>query len=101
MTDTCEKVKIADRNQIPQKSNAETSAWKYFNTYERIDMKRRQKDILKDEILSIAVRIAKAREAKKNMKYNVNTGNLEGTWKVPDVENVGRTMEEGARYYRV
>lgn len=101
MNDTSEMSKIRDENRKPQKSNAETGAWKYFNSYEKTDMKRWQKDILKDEILSIAVRIAKAREAKKNMNYNVDTGILEGTWKVPDVENIGRTMEEGARYYRL
>jgi hypothetical protein len=64
-------------------------------------MKKRQKDLLKDEILSIAVRIAKAREAKKNMNYNTESGILEGTWKVPEVENMGRHFDEGARYYRI
>ena len=101
MNDTCDDIKIPDRNQNLQKSNAETGAWKYFNTYEKVDMKKRQKDVLKDEILSIAVRIAKAREAKKNMKYNAETGVLEGTWKVPEVENMNRHFEEGARYYRL
>lgn len=35
------------------------------------------------------------------MNYNVDAGILEGTWKVPDVENIGRQMEEGSRFYRL
>jgi hypothetical protein len=35
------------------------------------------------------------------MNYNSESGLLEGTWKVPDVENMGRFYEEGSRYFRL
>jgi hypothetical protein len=57
--------------------------------------------MLKDEILSIAMRIAKAREAKKNMTYNADAGILEGNWKVPEIESFNRNFEEDARYFRI
>jgi hypothetical protein len=57
--------------------------------------------MLKDEILSIAMRIAKAREAKKNMTYNADAGILEGNWKVPEIEAFNRNFEEDARYFRI
>lgn len=84
-----------------RKTNGETSGWKFFNSFEKQDMKKKQKEVLKDEILSIAMRIAKAREAKKNMAYNADTGTLEGTWKVPEVEAMNRHFEEGNRYFRL
>jgi hypothetical protein len=47
------------------------------------------------------MRIAKAREAKKNMSYNAENGTLEGNWRVPEIEAMNRHYEEGARYFRL
>lgn len=52
------------------------SQWKSFNNYERKDHKFNQKEHLKDEINNIAMRIVKAREAKNNMVYNIETGKM-------------------------
>ena len=75
--------------------------WKSFNNYEKKDMQYDQKSMLKDEITDLAIRIVKAREAKENMEVSLETGNLVGAWKVPEVELVHRGFAEGNRYYDV
>jgi len=57
--------------------------------------------MLKDEITNIASRIVRAREAKNNMTVSLETGNLVGAWRVPDVELINKTVTEGNRFYNV
>ena len=73
--------------------------WKMHNNYERKDHFFKTKEVLKDEITNIAMRIVKAREAKSNMVYNHETGKLHGTWKVPEVELMTKNTDESNRYY--
>ena len=73
--------------------------WKMHNNYERKDHFFKTKEVLKDEITNIAMRIVKAREAKSNMVYNHDTGKLHGTWKVPEVELMTKNTDESNRYY--
>ena len=73
--------------------------WKFYNSYEQMDHQQKSKELLRDEINNITLKIVKAREAKSNMKYNPDTGKLEGTWKVPEVESISRKFNEGVRYY--
>lgn len=35
------------------------------------------------------------------MKYNPDTGALEGTWRVPEIEGMNRRFEEDARFYNL
>jgi len=42
--------------------------WKSFNSYEKRDQHKDNKDMLRDEINNIALRIVKAREAKKQLQ---------------------------------
>jgi len=60
--------------------------WKSFNNYEKKDNRFKQRELLKDEINSIAARIVKAREASSNMVYSVDTGKLQQNWKSSNVE---------------
>jgi protein tyrosine phosphatase len=57
--------------------------------------------MLKDEITNIAMRIVKAREAKTNMTFSEETGTLQGTWKVGEVELMNKGFNEANRYYNV
>jgi hypothetical protein len=59
------------------------------------------KDLLKDEINNIALKIVKVRETKNNMRYNPDTGKLEGAWKVPEVESMNRKYNECERFYNI
>ena len=51
--------------------------WKSFNSYEKKDNRFKQREMLKDEINSIAARIIKAREASNNMVFSVDTGKMQ------------------------
>ena len=77
-----------------RKTNGDTSGWKFFNSFEKKDLRHKTREILKDEINNIALRIAKAREVKESMSQN-------GTWRVPgDVEANARVIDEGSRFFR-
>lgn len=41
MNDTCEQTKISDQNITAHKTNADTSGWKFFNSFEKKDMKKK------------------------------------------------------------
>ena len=45
--------------------------WKSFNSYEKVDQHKHNKDLLRDEINNIAMRIVKAREAKKQLQIQI------------------------------
>lgn len=75
------------------------SQWKTFNNFERKDHKFNQKEQLKDEINNIAMRIVKAREAKNNMVYSIETGKMNGAWKVPEVEHMNKGLIEANRFF--
>jgi len=60
-------IKLKTDKKIDYKSNPEMLQWKSFNQYEKVDQHRHNKDMLRDEINNIALRIAKAREAKKQL----------------------------------
>ena len=45
--------------------------WKAFNSYEKVDQQSHNKDLLRDEINNIALRIVKAREAKKQLQKQI------------------------------
>ena len=47
------------------------SQWKSFNSYEKVDQHRNNKELLRDEINNIALRIVKAREAKKQLQIHI------------------------------
>ena len=55
--------------------------------------------MLRDEINNIALRIVKVREAKNNMKYNTESGSVDGAWRVPKIESMDRKFGEEARYF--
>ena len=81
MIDSCDQV----GKDIASKSYAETNGeWKNFNSFEQRDQKFRSKEVLKDEINNIAMRIVKAREAQMSMTYHPDL--TSGSFKVPDVE---------------
>ena len=65
--DTCDMIKIKTDKKDEYKTNPEMMQWKSFNNYEQVDQQRHNKDMLRDEINNIALRIAKAREAKKQL----------------------------------
>jgi hypothetical protein len=73
---------------------AEEQRWKCYNSFERKDNAFKQKEVLKDEINNIAMRIVKAREAKQQ-----NCAFTDSQWKVPDVEMISKTITEGNRFY--
>ena len=81
MIDSCDQV----GKNVASKSYAETNGeWKNFNSFEQRDQKFRSKEVLKDEINNIAMRIVKAREAQMSMTYHQDL--TSGSFKVPDVE---------------
>ena len=80
-------------------NTADDNAWKFFNNYERQNIKRTQKDLLRDEINNLALKIVKVREAKNNMKYNQDAGMMEGSWRVPQVEKMDKRFSEHYRYF--
>jgi hypothetical protein len=55
--------------------------------------------MLRDEINNIALRIVKAREAKNNLRYNPDSGKIEGNWRVPTLEKVERAFTEQSRFF--
>jgi len=59
------------------------------------------KDLLKDEINNIALKLVKVREAKNTMRYNPDSGQLEGSWRVPEVESMNRKYNEGTRFFGI
>ena len=65
--DTCDMIKIKTDKKDDYKTNPEMLQWKSFNNYDQVDQQRHNKDMLRDEINNIALRIAKAREAKKQL----------------------------------
>lgn len=56
---------------------------------------------MRDEINNIALRIVKIREAKNNMRYNPDTGLLEGDWKPKAVETLERKHNEANRFFKL
>ena len=84
------------RQTHPQLSN-----WKFYNSYERQDPHRKNKDLLRDEINNIALRIVKVREAKNSMKFNPQTRLHEGAWRVPDVEAMDKKFNEATRFFKL
>ena len=65
--DTCDLIKVKTDKNDAYKTNQEMMQWKSFNNYDQVDQKTHNKDMLRDEINNIALRIAKAREAKKQL----------------------------------
>ena len=49
--------------------------------------------------MTLALKLSKAREDTKNMTYNHNLQKMTGCWKVPEVESMNRTFNEGTRFY--
>ena len=72
----------------------EEQKWKSFNNFEKNDHKATKKQMLKDEITNIAMRIVKAREAQENLSFCEETGKLHGTWKVGEVEMMNKGFGE-------
>ncbi len=69
--DTCDLIKLKTDKKDGYKTNADMSQWKSFNSYEKVDQHRNNKDLLRDEINNIALRIVKAREAKKQLQIHL------------------------------
>jgi hypothetical protein len=67
LNDTQGLVKTEEPPNNGRISNQQNSQWKFFNSFEKNDLKTRTREILKDEINNIAFRIAKAREMKEQM----------------------------------
>ena len=92
LNDAQELVKPAPTINNAYQSNAQKSEWKFFNSYETQDYQLKTREMLKDEINNIALRIARAREVKNKMS--------QGAWLVPEIESNARVIDEGARFHR-
>lgn len=68
LIDSCDAVRNQQKSAIFQSENL-AGEWKQFNNFEQKDAKFKKKEILKDEIQNIAMRIVRAREAQMNMTY--------------------------------
>jgi len=79
--------------------------WKAFNSYEKVDQQSHNKDLLRDEINNIALRIVKAREAKKQLQKQIGADkdSVQGSksacesWRV----HFNRGFNEATRYYNL
>lgn len=76
--------------------------WKSFNNFEN-ENKFQQKQMLRDEISNITMRIVKAREAQKNMIYADSDcqRQLQKTWKVGEVELMTKGFSERNRFFNL
>ena len=54
---------------------------------------------MSNEIMTLALKLSKAREDTKNMTYSSNIQKMAGSWKVPEVESMNRTFNESTRFY--
>lgn len=85
-------------------SQSDGRGWKSFNNFEP-ERKFQQKQILRDEISNITMRILKAREAQKNMAtYAQSEGDerpLQKSWKVGEVELMTKGFSERNRYFNL
>jgi hypothetical protein len=83
--------------------------WKAFNSFEKVDQHSHNKDLLRDEINNIALRIVKAREAKKQLQKQIGADkdSVQGSksacesWRVPEIEHFNRGFNEATRYYNL
>lgn len=86
-------------NGDPRMAKTIGTEWKSFNFYDAPDHKNKTKDILKDEINNIAMKVVKARELKQNMTFNADTGKLHGQWRVGEIELFNKGFGEKNRYH--
>lgn len=88
---------VVKQESLPHQtiSNETNGVWKQFNNYERKDFKQKTQEALKDEINNLALKIHEQRTAMGNSTYSNN----QQSWRVPDVEVMDRTFQEGARFF--
>ena len=79
--------------------NAVKQKWKEFDSFENQDIQKIQRNELIQENTVLALKIKKSREA--NLVYSNELGKMVGSWKVPEVEGLNRTFNEGTRYYNL
>ena len=56
---------------------------------------------MSNELMALALKVSKARDDAQNMTYNSDIKKMTGNWKVPEVESMNRTFNEGSRYYDI
>lgn len=56
---------------------------------------------MSNELMALALKVSKAREDAQNMTYSSDAKKMTGNWKVPEVESMNRTFNEGSRYYDI
>ena len=97
LNDTSDAVRKAANGDIMD--NATALKWKQFNSFEKKGHKAIIKQEMSNEIMTLALKLSKAREDSKNMTYNSDIQKMTGSWKVPEIESMNRTFNEANRYY--
>lgn len=79
---------------MPKDNYARQQEWKSFSNFDKLDHQRVTKNLLKDEIADITMKVAKTRESGSNSQV-INT------WKPNAIEHLQRQTQEGGRFYEL